>query len=206
MERMEARMPLHVIDNGENNHLDLDQAVAQESNGTIVFQGSGNSVCIQTGSSTYALSMTLQNNCHFLAGPDCRMGALEVFAASDVRIAIGDSSFFTDHTRIYSHEAASVRIGQGCLIASNTLITTSDMHSIIDLDTGERINRAEDVILEDEVWLGANATVLKGAWIGKGSIIGLGSLVTGSIPAYSLAVGAPARVIRSRVTWRPGLL
>jgi len=54
------------------------------------------------------------------------------------------------------------------------------------------------ITLEDDVWVGANVTFLDGAYVGRGSVIGAGSLVRGRIPPYSIAVGAPAKVIRSR--------
>ena len=54
------------------------------------------------------------------------------------------------------------------------------------------------ITIEDDVWVGANVTFLDGAYVGRGSIIGAGSLVRGKIPPYSIAVGTPARVIRSR--------
>ncbi|MGE5323689.1 MAG: acyltransferase [Actinomycetota bacterium] len=56
------------------------------------------------------------------------------------------------------------------------------------------------ITIEDDVWVGANVTFLDGAFIGRGSIIGAGSLVRGKIPPHSVAVGAPARVIRTRQT------
>ncbi|HET9182723.1 MAG TPA: acyltransferase [Candidatus Angelobacter sp.] len=56
------------------------------------------------------------------------------------------------------------------------------------------------IIIEDDVWVGANVTFLDGAYVGRGSVIGAGSLVRGKIPSYSIAMGAPARVIRSRQT------
>jgi acetyltransferase-like isoleucine patch superfamily enzyme len=54
------------------------------------------------------------------------------------------------------------------------------------------------ITIEDDVWVGANVTFLDGAHVGRGSVIGAGSLVRGRIPPYSIAVGTPARVIRSR--------
>ena len=52
------------------------------------------------------------------------------------------------------------------------------------------------VIIEDHVWIGAGAIILPGVRIGKDSVIGAGSVVTKDIPAGSVAVGNPCRVIR----------
>jgi acetyltransferase-like isoleucine patch superfamily enzyme len=54
------------------------------------------------------------------------------------------------------------------------------------------------VKIEDDCWLGAKVIVLPGVTIGKGCVIGAGSVVTHDIPEYSVAVGNPAKVIRSR--------
>lgn len=54
------------------------------------------------------------------------------------------------------------------------------------------------VVIEDDVWIGARAVILRGVTIGRGAIIGAGSVVTQSIPPYAVATGIPARVIKFR--------
>ena len=54
----------------------------------------------------------------------------------------------------------------------------------------------QDVVIEENVWCGANVTILKGVTIGRGSIIAAGAVVTKSIPPYSLVGGVPAKVIK----------
>jgi acetyltransferase-like isoleucine patch superfamily enzyme len=61
----------------------------------------------------------------------------------------------------------------------------------------------QGITIEDNVWVGSNATFLDGAHVGQGSVIGAGALVRGTIPPYSIAVGVPARVIRTRVSGKP---
>jgi acetyltransferase-like isoleucine patch superfamily enzyme len=60
------------------------------------------------------------------------------------------------------------------------------------------IRSAGDVVLEDDVWLGLGVKVLEGVRIGKGAVIGAGAVVTKDIPAYAVAAGVPAQVIRVR--------
>lgn len=63
------------------------------------------------------------------------------------------------------------------------------------------INDTEaDIIIEEEVWVGVNCTLLAGAHIGRGAIIGACSMVNREIPPYAVAVGSPARVIASVFT------
>jgi acetyltransferase-like isoleucine patch superfamily enzyme len=52
--------------------------------------------------------------------------------------------------------------------------------------------------LEDDVWLGLGVAVLEGVRIGRGAVIGAGAVVTRDIPAYAIAIGVPARVVRFR--------
>lgn len=58
----------------------------------------------------------------------------------------------------------------------------------------------QDVIIEKDVWCGANVTILKGVKIGRGCIIAAGAVVTRSLPPYSIAGGVPAKVIKKRWT------
>ena len=54
------------------------------------------------------------------------------------------------------------------------------------------------VIIEDDVWIGARAIILRGVTVGRGAVVGGGSVVTKSIPPYAIVVGNPARVLRYR--------
>ena len=54
------------------------------------------------------------------------------------------------------------------------------------------------IVIEDDVWIGARVVVLPGCTIGRGSVIGACSVVSKSIPPYSVAVGSPARVVKCR--------
>ena len=58
--------------------------------------------------------------------------------------------------------------------------------------------KVETVIIEDDCWIAAHSIILAGVTIGKGSVIAAGSVVTKSIPPYSIAAGVPAKVIGSR--------
>ena len=54
----------------------------------------------------------------------------------------------------------------------------------------------KDIVVEEDVWMGINVTLLNGAHIGRGAIIGAGCVVTGEIPPYAIAVGNPCQVKR----------
>lgn len=59
-----------------------------------------------------------------------------------------------------------------------------------------RYSEADSIIIEDNVWIGERCTILKGVRIGQGSVIGCNSVVTKSVPPYSIAVGNPAKVVK----------
>jgi acetyltransferase-like isoleucine patch superfamily enzyme len=68
----------------------------------------------------------------------------------------------------------------------------------IDIPIQHQGTTRKGIVIEDDVWVGANVTFLDGACVRQGCVIGAGSLVRGEIPPFSVAVGIPARVVRSR--------
>jgi acetyltransferase-like isoleucine patch superfamily enzyme len=152
------------------------------------------------------VTITADEGAEIIIGHGCVLGHLLIHACKGARVQIGVGVGFNGVVRLLLHEPKTMSIGAGSLIAGGTDILVSDMHSIIDICTDERINNAKDVRIDDRVWIGQNCLVLKGSIIGSDSIIGGGSVVTGMIPSNSLAVGTPARVVRSNVRWQRELL
>jgi maltose O-acetyltransferase len=90
-------------------------------------------------------------------------------------------------------------IGSHAMIGAGTkIVTTSHVMTRTDIPMRLQGMTTMPVMIEDDVWFGFDVVVLAGAIIRKGCVIGAGSVVTGEIPAYSIAAGAPARVIGSR--------
>jgi acetyltransferase-like isoleucine patch superfamily enzyme len=113
---------------------------------------------------------------------------------------IGEATHLQARTHINCME--SVWIGDHCAISWDCEILDTDIHQVLSLD-GMGLPRTAAVRIEDRVWIGTRAIILKGVTIGEGSVIGAGSVVTGNIPPYSLAAGNPARVLRTIDGWRP---
>ena len=85
--------------------------------------------------------------------------------------------------------------------------TSADQATIQNrLATGRRINPAGDIRLAEHVWVGEGALILKGVSIAADSIVGARSVVTRDVPPKSIVAGAPARVVRSGVSWRHDLI
>lgn len=87
---------------------------------------------------------------------------------------------------------------RGCLTAEGLVVVTSNHRQHIGqfLQGNNDDNEYKDIIVEEDVWIGINVTLLAGAHIGRGAIIGACSVVTKEIPPYAVAVGNPAKVIK----------
>lgn len=97
--------------------------------------------------------------------------------------------------------AKSITIGEGVAVARGVYIYDSDHHMILDAN-GEQTNLPESVVIGNHVWIGVGAIVLKGVTIGDGAIIAAGAIVTHDIPAFCIAAGNPAEVIRENIDWK----
>jgi acetyltransferase-like isoleucine patch superfamily enzyme len=119
---------------------------------------------------------------------------LELIAFPGGTLEVGERTLLNYGGSIAAAE--SVRIGARCLIGTHAIIMDNDFHRI---EPERRLERPESrpIVIGDNVWLGARVTVLGGVTIGEGSCIGAGSVVIDDIPPRSLAVGVPARVIRT---------
>lgn len=113
------------------------------------------------------------------------------------RLHIGDRTVIQPYVHIGA--AHRVTLGKHVLIASNVFITDHD-HDLSDPMNPPSVNSKLDtapVHIGDYTWLGEKVMVLKGVTIGQRCVIGAGALVTRDIPPMSIAVGSPARVIRT---------
>jgi maltose O-acetyltransferase len=135
-------------------------------------------------------------------------GQLLIFAHGG-QIEIGKDSYLGDRTYIWS--ADSIKIGDRVLISHSVNIHDTNSHSrnkelrhqhfinlmsqghpvVNDVDI-----KSKSILIEDDVWIGFNSTILKGVRIGEGSIVAASSVVTKDIPEFSIVAGNPAKVIR----------
>lgn len=104
-------------------------------------------------------------------------------------------SDFTGNHNLTILDIREVRIGDHVMVGPHTLITTVS-HPLSARERREYHAWAKPVTIGNDVWIGGNVTILPGVTIGDNAVIGAGSVVTEDIPANSLAVGAPARVVR----------
>lgn len=110
-------------------------------------------------------------------------------------ISIGDKVFINSGVRFGCPPPAKIIIGNHVAIGPRVLFETLN-HSLTHNNEGYRPGKSKDIVVEDYVWIGANATVLPDVKIGRGSVVAAGSVVTKDIPPYCLAAGIPAQIIR----------
>lgn len=128
-------------------------------------------------------------NCAFFPGV-----RLEVLAGG--RIRIGDGTYLNRNTTVIS--ARDVRIGCNCKIAWDVVIMDTDQHPI------DGVDRSAPVWIEDDVWIGCRAIILKGVHVGRGAIVGAGAVVTNDVPAGACVTGPAAAVVRGPLQARFG--
>lgn len=101
----------------------------------------------------------------------------------------------------FSHISGNgdVEIGNNVLIATQCVIISAN-HNFdrLDVPISEQGEEREKIVIEDDCWLGAGVKILAGVTIHKGSVIGAGSVMTHDVPQYSVIVGVPGKVIKSR--------
>lgn len=131
-------------------------------------------------------------------GPKCSL----CIEGNNCKISIGSGSTFTQIVHINVQEDnCEINIGDDCMFSNNIILRTSDSHPIYDLDTNNRLNSAKSVTVGKHVWIAPHSTIFKGSSIGDGAFIGSNTLVTKHIPENCLAVGMPAKVVKSNIKW-----
>lgn len=115
---------------------------------------------------------------------------VELATGPDGILFIGDGVRLNYGVSIAAQKA--VVIGNRTRIGPYVMIVDSDFH-----DAYHRSERPEShpVIIEDDVWIGAKASVLRGVRVGRGAIIGTGAVVTRDVEPFSIVAGVPARVV-----------
>lgn len=94
----------------------------------------------------------------------------------------------------------AVTIGAGCTLSWDCQVLDNDFHPIT-VDGVERPATAP-VVIEDHVWVGTGAIVLKGVTVGAGAVVAAGAVVTRDVPARAVAAGSPATVVGAVDSWR----
>jgi len=147
------------------------------------------------------------DNTKIQIGENCLVrGSLLVYNHGG-NITIGDDCFIGEDTRIWS--ASKISIGSRVLISHNVNVHDNNSHplssnerhvdfrEIFKSGLREKANYNEKpIVIEDDVWIGFNSTIMKGVRIGRGAIIGACTLITEDVAPFSIMAGNPPRLIK----------
>lgn len=139
--------------------------------------------------------------CHI--GDDCDLLNTRAYIQTGGGAILVGNDVVTTGTNIWWSGAypgsgfAGIVIGDSCLLSWGITLRGSDAHPIFNINTWEQVNQPRDFLsIEPYVWIGQDASILKGVTIGACSVIGLGSVVSKSVPRFGVATGNPASVTK----------
>lgn len=120
-------------------------------------------------------------------------------ACSDGAVTIGDHVSLNANVYINACCGGRITIGNDVLIGPNVVMRSSD-HRTSDAGTKIRLQGhvTGEIVVEDDVWLSANVTVVGGVRIGRGAVVGANAVVTSNVASNTIVGGVPARVIGRR--------
>lgn len=118
-------------------------------------------------------------------------------------VAVGDFVFIAGGAWMSAAPSSMIEIGSCVMFGPRVTILCGD-HVMRDVGIPMYFARKDidskfsGVTIKNDVWVGANVTILKGVVVGEGAVIAAGSVVTKSVPSYSIVAGVPARVVKQR--------
>lgn len=165
---------------GNNNTIEIENGML--INLTIYIRGDNNCIKIHR-------DCTINNSVFWIENNNCLLEIGSKTTIEGARFGLAENG-------------RKINLGEDCMLSDDIYITTTDSHSIIDLNNKKRINPAEDVVIGNHVWIGKNVTVLKGSIIQDNVIIGTSSVVNKSLESNCIYAGIPAKKVKENITWK----
>lgn len=137
----------------------------------------GKKVILGPGVEGYLKNVSIGNN--------SSIGSKNVFDCYKARVVIG-------HHVMTSREVLFVTGNHRTDLVGKYMIDVTNLEKTPEND--------KDIIIENDVWIGSRATILKGVTIHRGAIIGANAVVTKDVPPYAIVAGSPAKIIKYRFT------
>lgn len=127
-------------------------------------------------------------------GNNCYIGNSNFISRS--KITIGDNVTIAWGCTIYDHDSHSLDYKERRKDVLDEIKCIENGENFIASKNWDCVN-SKPIVIHDDVWIGMNCTILKGVVIGEGAVIGACSVVTKDVPAWSVAVGNPAKVVKT---------
>lgn len=122
-----------------------------------------------------------------------------LYAHNNGFLRIGDWVTNNTNVQIGAADGGDITIGDNVIIGPNVVIRASNhVYERTDIPIRQQGHTGGRIVIEDDVWIAANAVILPDVKIGKGAIVAAGAVVTGDVPQYQIVGGVPARMIGSR--------
>lgn len=135
-------------------------------------------------------------------GKNFRLGHSSVLKPAKI-FSIGDNFFTGPCAYFSSNTVTQITIGSDVMFGPYCKVIGGN-HNITwtggVMSDAPFLGKGEGIVIQDDVWIGAGATLLDGACVSEGAVIAAGAVVTGYIPPYCVAGGVPAKVIKPRFT------
>ncbi len=165
---------------------------------------------------TKSFAITLKSNSNKISiGNGCILSNTIIFETNTGSVSIGDNTYIGGESQIISR--SSVSIGDNVQISWGVTIYDHDGNSLNHLDRRKEASNyfknystnnmltdfdwekvhSKPIVIENDVWIGVGATILKGVTIGEGAIVGAQSLVARDVPPFTVVAGNPARSIKN---------
>lgn len=148
-------------------------------------------------------AISLENIHQFQIGKNSSVGKGSILVVSSrgrqSSIRVGSNTYIGEYNNIRA-AAGEIVIGNGCMISQFVTIVTSN-HGICagtPISKQEWVSKKGQIVIGDDVWIGAGATILPDVSIADGAVIGAGAIVTKDVPANAIVIGDSAKVYRFR--------
>lgn len=186
------------IDN--NNHISLTSSYLKRT--SIKVKGRDNKIRMSTTLVSSYVNVIGNGNTIEILNEEVISNLKLQIVGTDCHVQIGQKTTINGAHIVCGGDGNSVIIGEDCMFADRIEIWASDTHPIYsNCNCKAPINYPKNIIINNHVWIGQCACVLKGVEIGHDSIIGMAAVVTKTIPPTSVVAGNPAHIINSGITW-----
>lgn len=174
------------------------------SNTTFDISGNNNTIIIPESCNISNTTFFIRGNNNIVTlGEKVRISGGSIWQEDNfTSIAVGNNTTFENIHLAATEDYSKIVIGNDCMFAYDIEVRTGDSHSITDSSTGKRLNKAQNVIIGNHVWVTAHCVILKGTEIADNCVIATGSIVTKSNPTTNCVIGGnPAKIIKRNINW-----